>query len=352
MVNSETVGGLSPFRLRRLIQKTIKSLELDLTGGRVLTEAASVVYASTAVIAAAAGAEVYALTANSPYGTIPEVLQQVTTMADSVGAGRDRIHILTDRSSVPRGLNIITNLGFVRPVDVDLLERLAPDGAVSYMCEAWEVREGDVDLAACDRMGVPVAGVWEDFDQLNVFRSCGQLAVKMCFEAGLEVAGNRLIVISGDKFGPTIALALEANLASVSSISSASDLSESLVAEADAIIVADYSTGAAILGGGAGPSIADLKRWNPELTVIQFAGVNDVALLREAEVRVFPDQQLQPHRMAFTLAHLGVRPTILLHTAGLKVGELLWRARSSGTIDPRFRELIQPMNEMSKALAA
>jgi hypothetical protein len=54
--------------------------------------------------------------------------------------------------------------------------------------------------------------------------------------------------------------------------------------------------------------------------------------------------------MAFTLAYLGLRPAIFLHVAGLKVGELLWRARTDGSITPRFRALVQPMNEPAIAL--
>lgn len=350
MAKIDFLGGLDSFRLQRLIREAINLLQLDLTGARVLTEAASGVYAVTAVLAAAAGAEVYALTCDSSYASTPEVKRQVRTLADLAGIGRDQIAIDTDRSSVPGDLSIITNLGFVRPVDGTLLKRLAPDGVVSYMCEAWEVREGDVDLDTCDKLEVPVAGVWEDFDGLDIFRSCGQLAVKLCFEIGLEVAGNRFVVMSADKFGPVLASALESNLATVYLLSSAAEMNEHLVAQADAIIVADYTSDATVLGGVIGPSVAKLVQWNPDLLVIQFAGVSNVAGLRKAGVRVFPERQLRPHRMAFTLAHLGARPTIFLHAAGLKVGELLWRARTSDAIPSRFGELVQAMNESAKAL--
>ena len=350
MAKLDFLGGLDSFRLRRLIQEAINHLELDLAGARVLTEAASGVYAVTPVIAAAAGAEVQALTRDSPYASTPEVLRQVTSIADAAGIGMDQIAISTERSAIPGNLSIVTNLGFVRPVDVTLLERLAPDGVISYMCEAWEMRDGDVDLEACDKLRLPVAGVWEDFDGLDIFRSCGQLAVKLCFEAGLEVAGNRVVILSGDKFGPVLESALKANLATVHQLSSAAELNEHLVSQADVIIVADYTSDTTLLGGVAGPSIAELLQWNPDLLVIQFAGVCNVTGLREAGIRVFPERQLEPHRMAFTLAHLGVRPTIFLHTAGLKVGELLWRARTAGVIPSQFGRLVQPMNESAKVL--
>ena len=350
MAKIDFLGGLDSFRLHRLIREAINYLQLDLTGARVLTEAASGVYAVTTVLAAAAGAEVHALTCDSAYASTPEVRRQVMTIAHAAGIGMDQIAIDTDRSAVPEGLSIITNLGFVRPVDATLLKRLAPDGVVSYMCEAWELREGDVDLDTCDKLRIPVAGVWEDFNGLDIFRSCGQLAVKLCFASGLEVARNRFVVMSADKFGPVLASALESNLATVDLLSSAAELNEHLVAQADGIIVADYTSDATLLGGAIGPSVAELVEWNPDLLIIQFAGVNNVAGLSEAGVRMFPEGQLKPHRMAFTLAHLGVRPTIFLHAAGLKVGELLWRARTTGAIPSRFSELVQPMNQSAKAL--
>jgi hypothetical protein len=350
MAKIDFLGGLDSFRLRRLVQEAINHFELDLTGARVLTEAGSGIYAATPILAAAAGAKVHALTRDSAYGTVPEVRHQVTTLAEVLDVGMDNIQIATDRASVPHDLDIITNLGFVRPVDAALVELLATSGTVSYMCEAWEFRDGDVDLAACDKLRVPVAGLWEDFEGLNIFRSCGQLAVKLCFEAGLEVAGNRIILISTDKFGAVIASALEANLAAVRTLSSVADLTESLVAGAEAIIVADYAAEATILGGIGGPAVRELAQWNPALLVLQFVGPNDTAGLRDAGIRVFPDRQLEPHRMAFTLAYLGLRPAIFLHVAGLKVGELLWRARTDGSITPRFRALVQPMNEPAIAL--
>lgn len=342
--------GLDSSRLLRLLREAIERLELDLTGARVLTEAGSRQYAVTPIIAALAGAEVYALTRDSAYASVSEVQRQVAIMADVAGIGTSRIHILTDREWIPTRLDLITNLGFVRPVDAALIDRLGPNGVVSYMCEAWEMREGDIDFVACETTGVPVAGVWEDFDGLDIFRSCGQLALKLCFEAGLEVAGNRLILISPDQYGPVIESALEANLAKAFRLASAADLTEVLVANADAIIVADYNSEDTILGAGSGPSAAELAGWNPGLQVIQFAGCNNVAALTAVGLRLFPKQQLVPRRMAFTLAHLGVRPTMLLHAAGLKVGELLWGARAGAAVSERFRRLVQPMNAAAERL--
>lgn len=350
MVKLDFCSGPNSSRLRRLLLEAINRLELNLKGARVLTEAASFEYAITPVIAAAAGAEVFALTRDSAYASVAEVHRHVMTAAEVMSVEQDRIQVVTERAAIPAGLDIITNLGFVRPIDKTLLNLLSASGVVSYMSEAWEMRDGDVDLATCQSRGVPVAGVWEDFEGLDIFRSCGQLAVKLCFDAGLEVAGNCFTLITSDRFGPVIAAALEANLARVNRLASAAELTEALVANADAVIVADYSKEDTVLGKGCGPTAAQLYRWNPGLLVIQFAGRCDVTALAEAGLHLFPARELQARRMAFTLAHLGVRPTLLLHSAGLKVGELLWRARSGYAVPDQFRSLVQPMNETAGTL--
>ena len=65
-------------------------------------------------------------------------------------------------------------------------------------------------------------------------------------------------------------------------------------------------------------------------TVIQFAGRVDVAGLTANGMLVYPAVELPAQRMALTLAALGPRPVIELHTAGLKVGELAARGRMAG----------------------
>jgi prolipoprotein diacylglyceryltransferase len=70
----QELGVKSPLRARRLIQKAIQSMELDLSGLVVLTEAATRNYVYTTIIAAMAGARiVYGLTQNSNYGSVQEV---------------------------------------------------------------------------------------------------------------------------------------------------------------------------------------------------------------------------------------------------------------------------------------
>ncbi|HZI54747.1 MAG TPA: hypothetical protein VFD56_13620, partial [Chitinophagaceae bacterium] len=58
------------------IDDAVNRLNLDLSGKVVLTEAATGAYIVTPVIAALAGAEVYAFTKDTRYGTVADVKKQ------------------------------------------------------------------------------------------------------------------------------------------------------------------------------------------------------------------------------------------------------------------------------------
>jgi hypothetical protein len=329
-------------RVVRLIRRAIDELDLDLSGARVLTEAGSGPYAATPAIAAAAGAErVDAVTGDSQFAPATEVEREVAALVGALDVAPDRVRVHRSRTAVTRGVDIVTNLGFVRPVDEGLLEKLSRHGVVSLMAESWEIRPEDVDLSACRRMGVPAAGLFEDFRGLNVFASCGPLAVKLCFEAGLEVAGNALVLLGAGRFADVVRLALEANLAHVRQVASASELDEAAIAAVDGLLVVDYHASHAVLGGDVGPSGAQLAAWNPALRIVQFTGVTDVRALTVAGLAVWPPHRLRPRRMARTLDHLGPRPVVFLHAAGLKVGELLWREAREGVQYGEYTPLVQ-----------
>ena len=310
----------------------------------MLTEAATGPFCVTPVLAAAGGAEVvYAMARDSVYGTAAEAAGQVRQVAAALGRGEDRIIVVADRGEIRHPIDVVTNAGMVRPIDADLLGKLSHAGAVTVMCEAWELRPGDIDVEYCERHGIPVAGVWEDFGGFNVFRSCGQLALKMCFDAGLEVAGNRLLVVSPDHFGPVIAAALRANGAVATVLASVAELDRAGVAAADGLVLADYTTSSELLSTGNSPSLHELAEWNPGLPVVQFTGSSSGGEMRRAGLRPYPGEELAARRMARTLGHLGPRPVAYLNAMGLKVGELLWRRRLRGDGFGEYTALVQEL---------
>ncbi len=359
-------GLAHPGRLVDLMRRTIAFLELDLRGLCVLTEAASGPYTVTPVIAALAGADrVIALTRASRYGSLEAVIAQTQALAELCsldvqvqGVAQPMLPGLTPRPENPSrptaaveicsersaelfaAADIITNLGFVRPIDAAAVATMKPTAVVPLMCEAWEIRPGDVDLAACRAAGIPVIATNEDYPGLEVFAYSGWLALKMLFAAQVEVHKSTVVVVSSDRFGPVIADRLRRAGAMVRLLPDLRSVAAGELDRADALIVADYTRSDPVIGPAGDVTAAELAAACPGAAVIQFAGVVDVASLLAHEMPVYPGIDLPARRMARTLADLGPRPVIELHAAGLKVGELAARARLVGRFAAEEAEIV------------
>jgi hypothetical protein len=334
-------GIVNPRRLIRLILETIQFFDLDLSGLTVLTEAASGPYVVTPVIASLAGArKVLAITTDSRYARASEVIKQ--TRALELLCRARPAEISTRRARLPAAeADIVTNLGFVRPINSAFIARMKSSAVVPLMYEAWEFRPGDLDLEACRQRGIPVAGTNEDFPGLEVFAYCGWLALKLLFEAGIEIHKTGISIISSDNFGQVLKRRLELNDAKVTL---ALRCLPKVLRKCDVVIVADYAREGMIIGTGGDITVEEFARAAPHATVIQFVGQVDVQGLQKQGISVYPGIDLGPHRMAKTLADLGPRPVVELHTAGLKVAELLWKAKNGKPFGYRkWNSLIQPL---------
>lgn len=319
-------------RIERLLKETINRFELDLSGKTVLTEAATDIYAVTAVLAASAGAQVVAMAQNSNYGSASLAIEQVEKLAHLVGVSSN-INFTTSRNSeAVFATDIITNLGAVRPLDAALLSKLNSKAVISLFCEPWEVRAQDVDKAFCVKQGIPTLGTNEDASELNVFKNVGLLILKLLFEAGFEIYKNRFLLIGKDKFAHIAEQTLLQNGAQVW-LSSAQKIDKTLseIPPIDAIIVADYTTEEKIIGSLGNITAETLKEKAPHSAVIHLAGQICFGSLNKNGINCYPAYNGHARRMSKTFSWLGPQPVIELHAAGLKVGEVLHKAHLEST---------------------
>ena len=85
-----------------------------------------------------AGAKVYAITSDSQYGKARDIEEFTYNFAEFCEV-RDKIKVIFEKQKeIIREANIITNLGFVRPIDKKFIEMMNEKAVVPYMCEAWE----------------------------------------------------------------------------------------------------------------------------------------------------------------------------------------------------------------------
>lgn len=325
-------GLKNPHRVRRLIEDAIKFNKLNLTDLVVFTEAASKNYVVTPIIAAMAGAKVYAITSDSQYGKAKDVEKFTYDFAEFCDV-RNRIKVIFEKKNeIISQANIITNLGFVRPIDKNFVEMMNEKAVIPYMSEAWEYREGDIDIDACRSKNIPVMATNEDYSGLEVFDFSGNLCIKMLFELDIEIYKSKIVVVSGDKFGRVIEKYLKAIGADVCLIEDLkSEGGRRYLKNSDALIIANYINDDVFVGTeGAQISAKELVELSRKISVIQFAGDVDVDELDKYNILYFPQKRIGKFRMGMTLAELGPKPIIDLHCAGLKVGEIMGRARLNG----------------------
>ena len=327
-------------RIEKLIPDAIDTYELDLSGLTVFTEAASGNYVVTPLIAALAGADrVFAITRDSRYGKAVDVRTFTLELAKKWGVG-DRIEVVSDKApSILSQVDIVTNLGFVRPIDKNMIAHLKPTAVLPLMWETWEFREADLDLAECRRVGIMVMGTNEREVGLDLFTYVGYLAVKLAFELEIEIYRSKIVVVGSGVFGESSIKAfdkLEAHIRYID-LSTGDSLetqsAKSTLRDADLVVLVEHHSQACLIGSAGQITVDELLALSPHMSIVHIAGNINREEIDNAAVPCLPQKSAAPGYMSVTTDYLGPKPVIALHTAGLKIGEAMARARLAG-LDP------------------
>lgn len=317
----DTRPGLNPYRLVRLMQQAIARCHLELDDAIILTEAATGAYIVTPIIAAMAGAKkVFALTKNSPYGTIEQVISQTQKIAEIAGVNH-RIEFITEKSpSIVFQADIITNSGHLRPIDAVMINAMKPTAVIALMYEAWEFRPDDVDLLACRRRGIEVVGVNEQHPQVDVFSFLGMMAIKLLLDAGIAVYTTNILLLCDNSFASFIQNSLIKAGAHV-------DLVDHLAAAPthksyDAILVALQPKIGPVLS--VQDAVAIAKYW-PGTVVAQYWGDIDRSAFSLHQIPIYPDIEPKRGHMGILPSAIGPNPIIRLQTGGLKAAAVIQR---------------------------
>ena len=324
-------------RVEKLIDDAIDTYNLDLSGLTVFTEAASGNYVVTPLIAALAGADrVFAVTRDSRYGKAVDVRNFTLELAQQWGVG-DRIEVRFDKSpSILSQVDIVTNLGFVRPINKNMIAHLKPTAVLPLMWETWEFREVDLDLAECRRAGIMVLGTNEREVGLDFFTYVGYLAVKLAFELEIEIYRSKVVVVGSGPFGESSVKAfdkLEADIEYIDLSAGASLETEPAkyrLCDVDLVVLVEHHSSACLIGSGGQITVDELLMLSPHLSIVHIAGHINREEIDNAAIPCLPQKSAAPGYMSVATDYLGPKPVIALHTAGLKVGEAMARTRLAG----------------------
>jgi hypothetical protein len=337
-------------RALRLAQREIAARRLDLSGLRVLTEAAVGYQRLTPVVAALAGADqVFAVGRDSVSASRRDAEAQTGWLAAMAGV-QERIRFFPTRLQAPlHTVDIVTDLPGVRPVDEAIVRNLTAGAVVTLMrgTAAWHAT--DVDVASCRRAGIPVAGL--DEDAVGLYRWTALTAVHGFLELGVEIAGATLAV-AGDgaayghvvralaQLGARVLVVTPENAGRVALYGGekigadlADEAARSRLTEAEALALCPGEPGRRMVGPRAEIGAAPLAALAPHLAVLCLAGEVDRRGLATAGLTCWP---AEGHAVP---ADLLPQAVVALHTAGLKVGEVMARARQRGSSPPVAEEL-------------
>lgn len=336
----EAVYEMNIKRIEKLIADAIDTYDLDLSGLTIFTEAASGNYVVTPLIAALAGSNrVFAITQDSRYGRAVDVQNFTLELAQRWGVA-DRIEVVSDKiPSILSQVDIVTNLGFVRPIDKGTISHLKPTAVLPLMWETWEFRETDLDLSACRYKGITVLGTNEQAVGLDLFTYVGYLAVKLAFELEIEIYRSKVVVVGSDLFGENSVKAfnkLEADIKYIDlsvGASLATESAKSTFRDADLVVLVEHHSSVCLIGSEGQITVEELLMLSPHLSIVHIAGNVNREEIDSAAIPCLPQTSAAPGHMSVATDYLGPKPVIVLHAAGLKVGEAMARTRLAG-LDP------------------
>jgi hypothetical protein len=193
------------------------------------------------------------------------------------------------------------------------------------MYEAWEYRDRDLDLDACRRRGIVVAGTNERHPDVDVFSYLGAMAAKLLMDAGVAVRGSRVLLLCDNPFRGFIEGGLRVLGAEVC-------VTESLPGGVwdcalDAIVVALKPEPCPVFDATGAATVA--AHW-PGAVVAQLWGDLDREALAAYGVPYWPVAPPNPGQMGILPSTLGPEAVVRLQSGGLKVGQILSAARRIG----------------------
>jgi hypothetical protein len=250
----------------------------------------------------------------------------------------ERIRIVTEkREADVAQADIVTNSGHVRPIDAEMVGWMKSSAVVSLMYEAWELRADDVDVEACRRRDIWVAGTNERHPAVDVFSYLGIMATKLLLDAGIAVYGCKILLCCDNPFEPYIRQGLQQAGASVQT--SAGLAAAAPADDVDVVLVALRPRTRPVIGAQEAALISE--RW-PGAVVAQYWGDVDRAALSAVGVSYWPLSAPPLGHMGILPAAVGPESTVRLQAGGLKVGEVLFRSR-----DPRVQVDRSYVDELS-----
>ncbi len=332
----------------KIIKKSIKKTNLDLSNLTVLTEAASGNWMFAPLIAAySKSASIVCITKNSKYGTADQIMSNFNNLLNYLNLDNIQIHKKLT-SQILQNIDIVTNSGHVRPINKKFIESLKPTCVISLMWEPWEYRKDDLDLSSCWKNKICVLGVNEDNNIMNLMKYNGDMITVLLKQNNIDLKNKKVILVAENKSVFYMLDSIKLTGASLFCISKTmskelsqygatvigSDLQDSHVKpylkNCDLIIINSAPLKNEIIGGKNGIKPSELKNISPKVMILVYFGSIDYKQSLKSGINCIPSKPKINSQLNWTLELLGPNPVIELTVLGFKAVEKLAKYRKSG----------------------
>jgi hypothetical protein len=323
------------------LSRQVTALKLNLKGKTILTEAATGAYIVTPVLAAIAGARVFAFSKTTRYGNFDEVFNSTRQLAGEFKEFQLDIQY-TDVLSpeIIAQADIITNSGHLRPLNEAILAHAKEGLVIPLMYEAWEWREADMDIHYIRKRGFKIGATNERHPDIDVFNYLGDMALKQIFDAGICPYKNKFILLCNNDFGPFVAKVMAGiceglavidkdehkdhyNLNQIEWIGGFPRIQiPKAFKNAEAVIFTAYPFVQSWIGENTPINIQQIQSQLSNPYILRYAGDIDETFLQKKGVRFYPKHVNSGH-MGILPSAIGYDPIIRLQSGGLKAAELL-----------------------------
>lgn len=301
------------------IKYSINKFNLNLNNKIILTEAATGNYVVTPIISALSGAKkVYAYTKNSKYGSIEDVKNQTLKLAKLCNI-KNKIEIITDLNNINlKKVDILTNNGFLRPINRKIIKNLNSNCVIPLMWETWEFRDSDLDLEACIKKNIKVYGTNEDDSRLKTKEYIGYMVLKFLLDFKHTPISSNVLILGCDYFNLYIEKVLKQNSYNYTIINNYKNKID--ISKYDVIVLAEHYKKDLLIGSN---GFIKTKKISKNIDVIHICGNVDFS---DANFRYIPKKPAKFGFMSYTADYMGSQVVVDLHTAGLKVAEGMLKA--------------------------
>lgn len=302
------------------ITRAIKKFSPNLKNKIVLTEAASGNYIVTPVLAALAGADVMAITKDSKYATKEKVIEDTYTLAEKLGVGH-KIKIYSDKHKIAYGdIDVVTNTGFVRPINKLMIDKLPSRCVIPLMWEPWEFRQEDLDLDYCIAKGIKVYGTNERDRRLQTMKYIGLTVLYFLLNNKMSAFSTNILVIGNQSFVDAITDVLSHNDYHCKKVTDYNCPVNHT--DYQAIVIAEHERKKLIIGKEKNAFIQSDSLLKNQF-LIHICGQVDI---NGVKCKTNIKKPAKFGYMSYTADYIDSQAVIDLHTAGLKVAEGMIKA--------------------------